>query len=137
MAMSPSFDRYGNIISFNLGGLDFISMEDAKRFKKINKNFPLEEIKTMLCAIGTPRFDNLNKSLKNNKLTYYKDKEIQWINQKEQTNIVSFGILFESCPKCGFLNKDKDMVCCNCGESLYIDCPQQATISVEVPNGTR
>ena len=86
MVLTPSFDQYGNIISFKLGGLDFISMEDAKKFKKINKNFALEEIKTMLCAIGTPRFINLKESLKNNRLTYYKDNEIQWTKGKETDN---------------------------------------------------
>ena len=56
---------------------------------------------------------------------------------QEQMSVVSFGILLEYCPKCNTFNKNKDMRCCNCGESLYIDCPQQATISVEVLNGTR
>lgn len=134
----PSFDLYGNIISFSLGGLEFISTEDAKKFKKLNKNFALEEIKIMLCAIGTPRFVNLNKSIKNNKLIYYKDKEIQWVNQKEREkmDILNCGILFEKCPKCGSSNS-KNKICCDCGQSLYIDCPESATISVEVPNGKK
>jgi hypothetical protein len=56
---------------------------------------------------------------------------------QEQMTVLSFGLISGRCPKCNTLNKNKDIVCCNCGESLYIDCPQRATISVEVPNGTR
>ena len=43
---------------------------------------------------------------------------------QEQMSVVSFGILLEYCPKCNTFNKNKDMRCCNCRESLYIDCPQ-------------
>lgn len=42
MKQIPLFDRCGNPISYTICNLDFISLEDAKAFLKINKNLLLK-----------------------------------------------------------------------------------------------
>lgn len=84
MKQKPLFDRCGIPISYTICNLDFISLEDAKTFLKINKNFTFEDIKVIYHLIGLPKFINMEETIKNNyKAVFYKDDEIQWTCSKD------------------------------------------------------
>ena len=83
MKQIPLFDRCGVPISYTICNLHFISLEDAKTFLKINKNFTFEDIKVIYHLLGLPNFVNIEETIKNNyKIVFYKDDEIQWTCSK-------------------------------------------------------
>lgn len=83
MKQIPLFDRCGVPISYTICNLHFISLEDAKTFLKINKNFTFEDIKVIYHLLGLPSFVNIEETIKNNyKIVFYKDDEIQWTCSK-------------------------------------------------------
>lgn len=66
MKPEPIIDRYGDIISFKILNLNFISLDDAIKFKKYFEETIgqlHEEIKTYYYQIGFPRFVNIEKML--------------------------------------------------------------------------
>lgn len=71
--MKPSclYSLYGEPIAFELQGLEFISLEDVKKFCQLNKNFSFEEVRVVYCSGISPELINLKKSLKENKVVYY------------------------------------------------------------------
>ena len=71
--MKPSclYSLYGEPIAFELQGLDFISLEDVKKFCQLNKNFSFEEVRVVYCSTILPELINLKKSLEENSIVYY------------------------------------------------------------------
>ena len=84
MKQIPLFDSCGIPISYTIYNLDFISLEDAKTFLKINKNFTFEDIKIIYHVLGFPKFINIEETIKNNyNIVFYKDDEVQWTCSKK------------------------------------------------------
>lgn len=82
----PYFTLCGEPISFYLNGLEFISLEDVKKFLKINKNFSIDDLEITAYSLGRPNYVNIENSLKENKVIYYEDNEIQWNCEKDCEN---------------------------------------------------
>ena len=84
MKVSPLFNRCDAPISFSICDLNFITLEDAKKFLEINKNFTFEDIKIICYLIGIPKYINIEETIKNNyNIVFYKDEEIQWTCSKD------------------------------------------------------
>ena len=83
MKITPLFGIRKEPISFNIGTLDFISLEDVKKFLFLNKNFTFENVKILHYYMGNPIFVNVDESIKQNKIIFYSDEEIQWYCDKD------------------------------------------------------
>ena len=83
---TPYFTLCGEPISFYLNGLEFISLEDVKKFFKINKNFSIDDLKITVYSLGRPNYINIESSLKEERIIYYEDNEIQWNCKKDCGN---------------------------------------------------
>ena len=82
----PYFTLCGEPISFYLNGLEFISLEDVKKFLKLNKNFSINDLKITAYPLGRPNYVNIENSIKEKKIVYYEDNEIQWNCKKDCDN---------------------------------------------------
>lgn len=69
----------GDIVTFKVANLHFISLEDIKLFLSLNKNFTFEDVKLWCTLIGRPQIVNMEKTIENNyKIVYYEEEEILW-----------------------------------------------------------
>ena len=76
--IEPLCSIQGELIAFKVGGLSFVSLEDIKKFLKINKNFIIDDVTISYYALGVPEYVNLNKTIENNyKVVYYEIDELQ------------------------------------------------------------
>lgn len=78
MKKTVYFSSYcGCIISFRVYGLDFINLEDAKKFVALNKTATFNDIKISE-YFTVPAFVNMEKTIENNNcVVYYELDELQ------------------------------------------------------------
>lgn len=78
--MKPEFDYFGNIVSYNYMGYDFLTLSDAESLKKFHHQNGVHkeyyEIKRMIWPIGIPKFVNVKASLETGILQWYKRGDI-------------------------------------------------------------
>lgn len=86
---APFFNLCKEPISFYIKGLDFISLDDAKKFLEINKNFSIADLEILIYTIGRPNYINIEASIKEETVVFYDDKEIQWKCEEDCDNCVA------------------------------------------------